>query len=333
MAAAFVAGLVSGCVGLEQPACGRESEPADLRTPWVDGSYLRTDPSGTWDTVVLQTGHGDRLDAMAFPDGWSVAMESLTEPEEAEAEPGSKTPEGGNTTALDDGSGGASGGPQHPAEEADGAWDKTGGTGFSVLRVSPGPGKGRLDLAYSFDRCDGAKVGTITWDLAEPERGDHAEPGQGVHVYTAGFLEDGTLFYTNIKAIDHDDWPRTDWYAWEGGDPLPVYVYEEDRSEEPLYWEDPQSGTPAAGTVPGLGYYTTIPGFNDALKGLSTNTVRVVRMEPEQGYTRAGNEDHPLYGEPLVFYIKVEAVVPVPCPMPTAWLCSRAPVELAGPQG
>jgi hypothetical protein len=150
-----------------------------------------------------------------------------------------------------------------------------------------------------------------------------------VHLYTAGFLEDGTLFYTNIKAIDHDDWPRTPWYAWEGGEPLAVYVYDEDAGEEPAYWEDPQSGTPLHGTIPGLGYSPTIAGFNDALKGLSTNTVRVVRLEPEEAYTHPGNEDHPLYGEPLVFYIKVETVVPLPCPMETAWLCGMASLETA----
>ena len=332
VAVAFVAGLVSGCVGLEQPACGPDLEKAGLRTPWVDGSYLRTDRSGTWDTVVLQTGHGDRLDAAAFPAGWSVEMESLSGPQDPQASNPAEAPAPASARAPATARGRPAGpvGPERPAEGAEGAWDRTGGDGFSVLRVTPGDGKGRLDLAYSFDGCPGPQEGTITWDLAAPENGDRAEPGQGVHVYTAGFLEDGTLFYTNIKAIDHDDWPRTDWYAWEGGDPLPVYVYEQDRSEQPAYWQDPQSGTPLEGTVPGVGYYTTIPGFNEALKGLSTNTVRVVRMEPEEGYTRAGNEDHPLYGEPLVFYIKVEAVVPAPCPTPTAWLCSRAPLAQAG---
>ncbi|HUR24435.1 MAG TPA: hypothetical protein VM327_00280 [Candidatus Thermoplasmatota archaeon] len=307
-AVVFVAGLVSGCVGLglEEPVCGEELEHADLRTPWVDGSYLRTDPSGTWDTLMLQTGHGDRLEARAFPDDWSVEMESLS------AAPRAEDP--AETAVASDPNGGTK------------ALAARGGDGFSVLRVSPGSGKGRLDLAYAYDHCDGPHTGTITWDLAKPVEGERAMPGKGVHVYTAGFLEDGTLFYTNIKAIDHDDWPRTEWYAWEGDKPLPVYVYEQDRAEEPAVWKDPQSGTPADGTVPGLGYYTTIPGFNDALKGLSTNTVRVVRMEPEEGYTRAGNEDHPLYGEALVFYIKVEDVVPVPCPMDAAWLCSRTPL-------
>ena len=329
MAVVLAAGLVSGCVGLEQPACRDGLEHGDLRTPWVDGSYLRTDPSGTWDTLVLQTGHGDHLEASMFPASWTVTMESLSGPSGTTT----STQAGSDAEALPSA---ADPNPSHAppdGSEAEGAWDRTGGGGFSVLRVSPGEGKGRLDLDYSYVRCEGDQAGTITWDLAAPAEGDRAEPGQGVQVHTAGFLENGTLFYTNIKAIDHDDWPRTDWYAWEGGEPLPVYVYEEDRAEEPAYWQDPQSGTPVEGTVPGLGYYTTIPGFNEALKGLSTNTVRVVRMEPEEGYTRAGNEEHPLYGEPLVFYIKVSGVVPLPCPAASAWLCARAPVEAAGPQG
>jgi hypothetical protein len=282
VALAAVASLVSGCVGLGERGCGPDGADLDampvLRTPWVDGGYLRTDPAGTWDTVILQTGDAEAPAAMAGPAGWSVEVERISDP------------------SLDN---------------------------FSLLRVAPGAGKGRLDVAYDHTECGGQR-GTISWTLAAPEKGRAAEPGEGVHVHTAGFLEDGTLFYTNIKAIDHDDWPRTDWYAWEGGDPLPVYVYEGDRSEQPAHWKDPQSGTPVEGTVPGLGYYTTIPGFNAALNDLSTNTVRVARLAPEEAYTRAGNEEHPLYGQALVFYIKVDAVVPLPCPMDAAWACSVA---------
>jgi hypothetical protein len=192
---------------------------------------------------------------------------------------------------------------------------------FSLLRVSPGDEGGRLDLHYHLAECEGMHDGTISWELAPPSSGDSAQPGQGVHVYTAGFWENGTLFYTNIEAIDHSDWPRAAWYAWEGKDTLPVYVYDQDRGEQPVVWKDPQAGTPLEGTVPGLGYFTTIPGFNDALKGLSTNTVRVVRMEPEDAYTRAGNEKSPLYGDALVFYIKVVDVVDLPCPMGLGRLC------------
>lgn len=278
VAAALLAGLLSGCVGLEQPACDPETA-ASLRTPWVDGAYLRTDPGTTWDTLVLSRGGEDPV-ASAAPAGWAV--------------------ESGRLSAGD------------------------GEANLSVLRVTPGTGMGALDLAYSYADCSGPQSGTIHWDLSEPREGRSAHPGQGVHVYTAGFWENGTLFYTNMKSVDHSDWPRAGWYAWEGADPLPVYVYDQDRSEQPAAWKDPTAATPAEGEVPGLGYFTTIPGFNEALKGLSTNTVRVVRLAPEQGYTRAGNEDHPLYGDALVFYIKVVDVVDLPCPLEAARLCGVA---------
>jgi hypothetical protein len=193
---------------------------------------------------------------------------------------------------------------------------------FSALRVRPGGGPLGLDLPYSYEDCTGSQEGAIHWDLARPAPGDAAQPGQGALVHTAGFWENGTLFYTNIASIDKDDWPRAGWYAWEGGDPLPVYVYGRDRSEQPPHWKDPAAGTPVAGKVPGLGYYTTIPGFNEALKGLSTQTARVVWLAPEEAYTRPGAEEHPLYGHALVFYIKVVGVVDLPCPMQAAEACA-----------
>jgi hypothetical protein len=276
VAIAVAVAVLAGCVGPEASGCASGAAAADLRTPWVDGGFLRTDPAQDWDTVVLQTGGEDPV-ASVSPPGWAVHDERVSPP---------------------------------------------GGVNFSVLRVSGGPGgPGRLDLAYDLGGC-GTRAGTISWDLAEPREGDSASPGEGAHVYTAGFWENGTLFYTNIKAIDHDDWPRAGWYAWEGADPLPVYVYDQDRAEQPAVWKDPQAGTPLAGTVPGLGYYTTIPGFNEALKGLSTSTVRVVRLAPEEAYTRPGNEEHPLYGDALVFYIKVVDVADLPCPLEVGWACS-----------
>lgn len=282
--ALLLAGLVAGCLG-EEAACP-EADLAVL-TPLVAAEHMQTDPAQAWQTVVLAPGNGSRvagngtIDAMAleytaWPQGWDAHGRTLS-----------------------------------PAGE---------GPVFQAVTVSAKAGSaGGLDLAYGFavadGRCRSGPGGTLAWSLAEPEPGAAAQPGQGVHVMTAGFFENGTLFYTNIHELDGDArWPRIDWYAWEGGEPLPVYVYDEARTEQPAHWTDPQAGTPLAGTVPGVGYFTTIPGFNDALHGLSTRTTRVVHLTPEEGYTRPGNEEHPLYGHPLVFYIKVLDVVDVPCP-------------------
>lgn len=276
VAALLAVAVTSGCVGLDSGSrCAGGT--GTLHTPWVDATFLHTDPHQPWDTVVLL--RQAEASVAARPAGWTAASERLS-----------------------------------PAGDAN----------FSLLRVDPGKGVGQLDLQYRLEDCDELVSGTVAWDLAPPEPGASAQPGQGTHVYTAGFWENGTLFYTNIEAVDHSTWPRAGWYAWEGGEPLPVYVYDDDRSEQPAVWMDPQAGTPLAGTVPGVGYFTTIPGFNEALKGLSTSTVRVVRMSPEEAYTRPGNEEHPLYGHALVFYIKVIDVVDLPCPMGVGQVCGVA---------
>ncbi|HET6398862.1 MAG TPA: hypothetical protein VFH47_04850 [Candidatus Thermoplasmatota archaeon] len=158
-----------------------------------------------------------------------------------------------------------------------------------------------------------------------------ASPGQGVHVLTAGFWPNGTLFYTNVDALHSSSWPRAGWYAWSGGDPLAVYVYGEQPSERPAWWTDPQAGTPVAGTIPGLGYGVTIRGFNEALKGLSTATTTVAVVAPEDAYTREGNEAHRLYGDTLVFVIRVVDVVALPCPAMLAQACAPSGTPPLGP--
>lgn len=196
------------------------------------------------------------------------------------------------------------------------------GAALHIVTVQPGDGAVQAELkreqSWGKGTCQAIQGGNVIWDFAAPVEGDFAQAGQGVHVMTAGFWENGTLFYTNIAEIDADPaWPKAGWYEWEGADPLPVYVYDEDRPEPSIVWGDPQRVTPAAGTVPGLGYFTTIPGFNEALKGLSTTTTRVVRLAPEEAYTRPGAENHVLYGDAIVFYIKVLDVVDLPCPSGT----------------
>lgn len=153
--------------------------------------------------------------------------------------------------------------------------------------------------------------------FAAPEPGDVAQVGGGVHVLTAGFFENGTLFYTNMVSVDASPVPRGDGYAWSGSDPLAIFVYDGSTDERLPVW-NPTAGTPLAGD-PRVGeaplpeYGVTIAGFNEALKGLSTTTTRVVHVDAEDAYTRPGYEDHPLYGEPLVFMIKAVQVDPLPC--------------------
>jgi len=186
---------------------------------------------------------------------------------------------------------------------------------FSMMNLSNFDVAPRAELDWRHEGCE-TREGKFTWELTTPRTGVRAGAGQGVHVYTAGFWANGTMFYTNIEAMNDSPWPRAGWYDWEGGDALPVYVYDESSAERSLIWGantnqfDPSA--PPAGTP--WNYFVTIAGFNEGLKGVSTQTTRVVHMAAEDAYTRAGNEDHPLYGDDLVFLIFVDAVVDVPCP-------------------
>lgn len=302
-------GALAGCLGFTQwQLCG--DEPV-VTTPKLAGPYMQTAPGTTWETVLL------------LPSGLGV-----------------------NTTTL--------------AWEASPGWNATSeplGNQSNFQRVQASPSNTAGSVSWSFELqsgdadCRHTQRGSLTWDLATPKEGRAAEPGQGVHVMTAGFLDNGTLFYTNIPEIDADThWPRPAWYSWEGDAPLPVYVYDQDRAEHPAYWKAPSvhttpvtSQVPATGTpldaivqesgatldgTTGLGYFTTIAGFNAALKGLPTTTTHVVRMSPQDGYTRPGNEEHPLYGEALTFLIKVLDVVTLPCPAeaPMQWCYREAPL-------
>lgn len=298
LVALLLAGALAGCLDGQAPGRGACPRAGAVATPALDGKYMQTDPAQSWQTVVYAAlGNGSTLSTAA----WSATN-------------------GWKATAR----------PAAPG--ADGH--------FEVVTVEPqGTGKGNATWAFELQGpagCDLEK-GTVTWDLAAPEPGMSASPGQGVHVMTAGFLENGTLFYTNIPEVDTDPrWPHVPWYLWEGDLPLPVYVYDQDRHEMPDHWRSAHdtywdevgpTGSPAdpilsqytmkADETVGFGYLTTIRGFNDALKGLSTRTTHAVHVAPEDAYTRPGLEDHVLYGQAVVFYIKVLDVVDAPCPHET----------------
>ncbi|MEA3203289.1 MAG: hypothetical protein QOI63_964 [Thermoplasmata archaeon] len=205
----------------------------------------------------------------------------------------------------------------------------SGGPVLERLRVQPGAGPATLTRAWSLAHDEAARSGSLAWDLRPPAAGMVAQPGMGVRVMAAGFWENGTLFYTNIPQVDQAAWPRAAWYAWSGADPLAVYVYGQDRGERGALWSASTAGTaagPVTGNATAWDYATTIPGFNAALKGLSLNTARVVRVAPEDAYTVAGKERHPLYGAALVFYIKLVAVETLPCP-DAPMLCQTMPAE------
>lgn len=281
----LLSGMLAGCLtaGPWDDCVSQGS----VMAPKLAGKYVETAPGTAWQTVLLVPADHAGLDTLSWSasPGWSATSEPLATPE------------------------------------------------FQRVTIQPGQDAGNatwsFELRHDHGDCTEVQRGSIAWQLANPEASRAAQPGQGVHVMTAGFLDNGTLFYTNIPEIDTDErWPRVPWYAWEGDMPLPVYVYDQDRAEQPAYWKAPSAllpkGTPVdsqlhelgmeADWATGLGYYTTIPGFNAALKGLPATTTHVVRMAPGEGYTRPGNEEHPLYGEALVFLIKVLDVVDAPCP-------------------
>lgn len=165
----------------------------------------------------------------------------------------------------------------------------------------------------SSETCVRQLGGVLSLTMADPTVGAKAEAGRAALVYTAGFWENGTLFYTNMESVNDSSWPRAGWYEWGDAEPLPVYVYDENRAEKPAYWS---ACTPAALPVTPIcvwNYYTTIEGFNEALKGLSTNIARVVHIPPEKAYTLPGNEDHDLYGDAIIFYIRIVDVHASPC--------------------
>lgn len=182
----------------------------------------------------------------------------------------------------------------------------------SVVGSSPGaPPKIRSN--WSVPAAAGCPAGSSlrAWSYAPVEADRVVRPGDGVSVYYAGFWLNGTLFSTNMRSVDESGWPRGGWYVSEAGAPLNVYVYEKDRSERAPVWGPTN---PATNQPVDWSYYPTIVGFNEALKGLSVGSSRVVVIPPEKAYTQPGRESHILYGDALVFFIDVVEVVDVPCP-------------------
>ena len=181
-----------------------------------------------------------------------------------------------------------------------------------------------LELGVTVDGTHCGRPVAGRFALAPPRAGAHVQESKGALVRAAGFWENGTLFYTNMPEVDQASfegkpWPRAGWYRFAGDSPLQVHVYGEDEEEIPPHWghssifpfDDPLAPSPTR-------YATTIPGFNEALKGLSTTTMWAGRIAPEDAYTRPGFEGHRLYGQALVFLVRIEAVADHPCPAGTS---------------
>ncbi len=150
--------------------------------------------------------------------------------------------------------------------------------------------------AYS----NGARV--FTQELTAVDGGGIVvQPGMHVQTRTVGLWVNGTSFYTNIpQMLQNASFPAGGNIDRQGAladaTPLPVYVYDQDRLEQPDSSIDNC-------------YFTTIPGYNALLKTQVTGVTGARFLTPAEGYTRAGNEAHLLYGDALVFLNVVTAVV------------------------
>lgn len=169
-----------------------------------------------------------------------------------------------------------------------------------------GPGESRLWLldfqevtGHTFRLRIDAAGGSYEWNQTLPNAGGPpVEAGMHVLTYTVGVWINGTSFYTNIASLNEDAaFPAGYDRSAFGGAPLPVYVYDQDRSEQPARSID-------------TCHFTTIPGYNALLKTQSEGGTGVRFLAPEDGYTRAGNEEHFLYGDALVFLNTVIAIEP-----------------------
>lgn len=141
----------------DSPACDASPETTVRFVP--NAPRLRTDPRQSSDVLVFVNGTPEPvLNDTIVPGGWNAELENLV--------------------ATDNGA--------------------------DAMRLRFTAGDGHLDMSAwgylwrSFE-CDGIRwsTGSATGGFESPREGEIAEAGNGVHVYTAGFWENGTLFYTN----------------------------------------------------------------------------------------------------------------------------------------
>ncbi|MBW3583367.1 MAG: hypothetical protein KY455_09745 [Euryarchaeota archaeon] len=158
---------------------------------------------------------------------------------------------------------------------------------------TPAIGQGPLPfIAGDFRVLEGwQSVRGVQLDKSGPK----AVPHDKVKTLTVGVWTNGTSFYTNIADLNADaTFPAGYDREQFGGDPLPIYVYDQDRREQPVGNRD-------------RCWFTTISGYNALLKSQAELGTNARFLTPEEGYTVAGAEDHFLYGEALVFLNTVVA--------------------------
>lgn len=130
----------------------------------------------------------------------------------------------------------------------------------------------------------------LDWSVESVLDREAIDPGSLVQTTTVGLWTNGTSFYTNSAELLADPaFPAGGNVDRKGAtDTLPVYVYDNENTEQPL------------GNADNC-YFTTIAGYNSLLKTQFDGSTGVNFLSPTAGYTAPGNENHLLFGDSLVF--------------------------------
>lgn len=142
-----------------------------------------------------------------------------------------------------------------------------------------------------------ASSSTLRWTVTDVGAGTPVVPGDHVQTVTVGVWLNGTSFYSNAAgALKDPGFPHGPGWTTPQDDtaPLPAYVYDADASEQP------------AGSMDTC-HYAMIAGYNGLMKTQAEGSTNVALLRPEAAYTAEGREEHPLYGDSLVFLNTVVA--------------------------
>ncbi|MHB8604072.1 MAG: FKBP-type peptidyl-prolyl cis-trans isomerase [Thermoplasmatota archaeon] len=218
----------------------------------------------------------------AFRSAFNVGVEGLPSDWRFESENESLTLDGGEATSL-------------------------------IVRVTPANTSAYGPVPLTVHVGDGSA--SVLVDV-KPLGTEPARPGVGVQVRTAGWWDNGTLFYWNMRELTN----ASGIAAHDLDDPnapgemeaLKVYV-------------GGQRGTHPPEPYNSSGYVPVIKGFDARLDGMLAGETRAVRIPKELAYTYPGNEKNALYGANLNFIIEVVSVDILPP--------SKQPTCVATPEG